>query len=99
MVSPERVSRSQRGDVAETAPGRPGVSWVKSYCIRTTWLPVTIIAAYADPGPVLALMTIAAVAHGTRPARPAAAWVSSGSSPVTEVTRTGMLPFPESGRC
>src|SRR2546422_4319598 len=28
IVSPERVSRSQRGDAAETAPGRPAVSWV-----------------------------------------------------------------------
>ncbi len=99
MVSPERVSRSQRGEVAETAPGRPGMSWVKSSCIRTPWLPVTIIAAYADPGLVLALMMIPALAHGTRPARIAAPWVSTGISPVREVTRTVMLPFPESGWC
>ncbi len=28
IVSPDRVSRSQRGDAAETVPGRPAVSWV-----------------------------------------------------------------------
>src|SRR6266511_4010435 len=28
IASPERVSRSQRGDAADTAPGRPARSWV-----------------------------------------------------------------------
>ena len=28
ILSPERVSRSQRGDAAETRPARPGESWV-----------------------------------------------------------------------
>ena len=37
---------------------------MKSYCIRTPWLPVTIIAAYADPELVLALMMTPAFAHG-----------------------------------
>ena len=99
MVSPERVSRSQRGEVAETAPGIPGLSCVKSYCIRTPWLPVTIIAAYAEPGLVLALMMIPALAHGTRPARIAAPGTGTGIWPVREVTRTVMLPFPASGWC
>ncbi len=27
-VSPERTRRSHRGEAADTAPGRPGVSWV-----------------------------------------------------------------------
>ena len=45
IVSPERVSRSQRGDAAETVPGRPAVSRVKSYCIRTPWAGVAMTAA------------------------------------------------------
>ena len=66
-VSPERVSRSHRGEAADTAPGRPAMSPVKSYCIRTPWLPVTIIAAYADPCPVLRLMMIPALDQGWTP--------------------------------
>jgi hypothetical protein len=65
--SPARVSRSQRGDPVETTPGRPGVSSVKLYCIRTPWLPVSITAAYAEPGRVLSLIMMPAFAHGTRP--------------------------------
>jgi len=99
IVSPERVSRSQRGVVAETAPGKPATSCVKSSCIRTPWLPVTIIAAYADPGVVLALMMIPALAHGTSPGRMPGPWVSVGTWPVREVTRVVMLPFPVSGWC
>ena len=49
IVSPERVSRSQRGSAAVMALGWPAVSPVKSACIRTPWSAVTIIAAYAEP--------------------------------------------------
>ena len=98
-VSPERVSRSQRGAAAVTAPGRPATSWVKSSCIRTPWLPVTITAAYADPCRVLAVMMIPALAHGTRPARIPPLLVSRWICPVSDVTRTVMLPLPPSGWC
>ena len=105
IVSPERVSRSQRGEAADTWPASPATSWVKSHCIRTPWLPVTIIAAYADPRTVLALMMIPAFDHGCTPgvipavgeAPPAAVapWVEY--RPVSDVTRTVMLPSPTSG--
>ena len=68
IVAPERVSRSQRGCAAETAPGRPAMSPVKLSCIRVPWRPVTIIAAYAEPWRVLRLMMIPALAHAERPA-------------------------------
>ena len=49
-VSPERVSRSQRGDAGETGPGRPGdvvgVVVLHPHAVGA----VTIIAAYAEPG-------------------------------------------------
>jgi len=104
IVSPDRVSRSQRGAAAETWPAIPATSWVKSHCIRTPWLPVTIIAAYAAPWRVLALMMIPALDHGCTPGvMPAvglwpgvnAPWVEY--NPVSDVTRTVMLPFPASG--
>ena len=41
------------------------MSPVKSSCIRTPRLPVTMIAAYADPGVRPALKMIPAFAHGT----------------------------------
>ena len=104
-MSPERVSRSQRGEAADTFPASPATSWVKSHCIRTPWLPVTIIAAYAAPGRVLALMMIPALDHGCTPdAMPsvgdpppasAAPWVEK--RPVSDATRAVMLPFPASG--
>lgn len=62
-VSPERTSRSQRGD-DETAPGSPAVSWVKSYCIRTPCPGVAMTAAYAEPAWTPALTMIPAFAHG-----------------------------------
>ena len=66
---------------------------------------MTIIAAYADPGRVLALMMIPALAHGSRPGRVSVGppgpdgmlLFAGGSRPVSEVTRTVMLPFPASG--
>ena len=61
---------------------------------------MTIIAAYADPGRVLALMMIPAFAQGTRPGRVSVACgpgLAGGSKPVSDVTRTVMLPFPASG--
>ena len=67
IVSPERVSRSQRGEAADTFPASPVTSWVKSHCIRTPWLPVTIRAAYAAPWRVLALTMIPAFDHGCTP--------------------------------
>ena len=67
IVSPERVSRSQRGEAEDTFPAIPATSWVKSHCIRTPWLPVTIIAAYAAPWRVLALMMIPALDHSCTP--------------------------------
>ena len=98
IVSPERVSRSQRGSDAVTAPGWPAVSPVKLSCIRTPWSAVTIIAAYAEPGWVLVLMMIPALAHGTRPGCvPVPAPFPDGIWPVSEVTRTVMLPLPASG--
>jgi len=51
---------------AVTAPGGPAVSPVKFSCIRTPWSAVTIIAAYADPVVVAALMMIPALDHGCR---------------------------------
>ena len=67
---------------------------------------MTIIAAYADPCRVLALMMIPALDHGSRPGcipdAPGPAWTrpfdAVGSRPVSEVTRAVMLPFPASGR-
>jgi hypothetical protein len=53
-----------------------------------------MIAAYGDPGLMLCLTMIPALAHGWAP-RP---WLLAGT-PRTEVTRTVMLPFPASGRC
>ncbi len=59
---------------------------------------MTIIAAYAEPGWVLALMMIPALAHGTRPGRvPVPGPFPDGIRPVSEVTRTVMLPLPASG--
>src|SRR5579875_594501 len=104
IASPARVSRSQRGDAADTFPAIPATSPVKSHCIRTPWLPVTIIAAYADPWRVLAVMMIPALDHGCTPGVmpasgfwPAAMppWVEY--SPVSEVTRTVRLPSEPSG--
>ena len=98
MVSPERVSRSQRGSDAVTAPDWPAVSPVKLSCIRTPWSAVTIIAAYAEPGWVLSLMMIPALAHGTRPGlRAGPGPFPDGIRPVSDVTRTVMLPLPDSG--
>ena len=72
--------------------------------MRTPWSAVTIIAAYTEPGWVLSLMMIPAFAHGTRPGRvsigafgPTGVLGFAGSSPVSEVIRTVMLPFPASG--
>ena len=64
-----------------------------------------MIAAYADPGRVLSLMITPDLAQGTRPGRVSGdAFGLSGTSPfaggirpVSEVTRTVMLPFPVSG--
>ncbi len=67
---------------------------------------MTIIAAYADPGAVPSFMISPALAHGTRPGRVSigafgplgtSAGLTGGSMPVSEVTRTVMLPFPASG--
>src|SRR2546430_12542422 len=66
-MSPDRVSRSQRGEAEDTFPAIPATSWVKSHCIRTPWLPVTIIAAYAAPWRGLALMMIPALDHSCPP--------------------------------
>jgi len=103
-VSPNRVSRSQRGEATDTLPAIPATSWVKSHCIRTPWLPVTIIAAYADPRWVLVLMMIPALAHGCTPGViPAVGFWSEANPPwveyrpVSDVTRTVMLPSPASG--
>ena len=66
--------------------------------MRTPWSAVTIIAAYADPGRVLSLMMIPALAHGTRPGRVSVLLgFVDGSRPVSEVIWTVMLPFPASG--
>ena len=103
-MSPDRVSRSQRGEAADTFPVSPATSWVKSHCIRTPWLPVTIIAAYAVPWRVLALTMIPAFDHGCTPGvMPAVGFWSDANpplveyKPVSDVTRTVMLPFPASG--
>ena len=40
MESPDLVRRSQDADTA-----LPATSWVKSYCIRTPWSPVSMTAA------------------------------------------------------
>src|SRR5579863_4572378 len=98
-VSPARVSRSHRGDAADTWPAGPAMSWVKSYCIRTPWPGVTMIAAYGDPGVVPALTRIPALAQG---------WVrgacgkllclrNDGPLPLSDVIRTVRLPFPARG--
>jgi hypothetical protein len=69
---------------------------------------VTIIAAYADPCHVLFSRMIPALDHGSSPGRmfavlgpvPARARGPEdpfGNRPVSEVTRTVMLPFPSSG--
>jgi ABC-type microcin C transport system permease subunit YejB len=66
--------------------------------MRTPWSAVTIIAAYAEPGWVLALMMIPALAHGTRPGFVAVPGpFPAGIRPVSEVTRTVTLPLPASG--
>src|SRR5215472_11819861 len=108
-MSPERTSRSQRGALSDARPGRPAMSPVKLYCIRTPWLPVTIIAAYAEPCLVLALMMIPALAHGTRPgvmggpcepgpgARTGTCEFPDACSPVSEVTRAVIVPLPVTG--
>ena len=73
---------------------------MKSHCIRTPWLPVTIIAAYAEPEVAEALMMIPALDHGCRPAF--RSWVETPSGeyePVSDVTRTVMLPSEPSGWC
>ena len=73
------------------------MSPVKSSCIRTPWLPVTMIAAYADPGVRVALRMIPAFAHGT-----AARRVPPCGTPTalaSDVTRTVRLPFPISAWC
>src|SRR6185437_2907657 len=97
-LSPERVSRSQRGEAADTFPPSPATSWVKSHCIRTPWLPVTIIAAYADPERVLALMMIPALDQGCTPGFiPAIGFWGDANPPlaeyrpVSDVTRTVIL--------
>ena len=62
--------------------------------MRTPWSAVTIIAVYADPGRVLSLIIIPALAHGTRPGRvPDPVPVVDGIRPVSEVTWAVMLPF------
>ena len=67
-----------------------------------------MIAAYADPWAVLALMIRPPLDHGSRPGCmpdrgpcPASTLppVAVGSKPVSEVTRAVMLPFAVSGRC
>jgi hypothetical protein len=65
---------------------------------------VTIIAAYADPRRVLALTMIPALDHGCTPGViPAVGFWSDANpplveyKPVSDVTRTVMLPFPTSG--
>jgi hypothetical protein len=40
---------------------------VKSHCIRTPCVPVTIIATYAEPWAALALMMMPALDHGCTP--------------------------------
>ncbi len=59
---------------------------------------MTIIAAYADPCRVLALMMIPALAHGIRLFRILVPEMV-GICPVSDVTRPVMSPFPVSGRC
>jgi hypothetical protein len=51
------------------------------------------MAAYADPGRVLALMMIPALDHGCSRAGP------PPPGRVSEVVRVVMLPSPASGRC
>ena len=51
------------------------------------------MAAYADPGRVLALMMIPALDHGCSRAGP------FPPGRVSDVIRAVMLPFPASGRC
>ena len=73
------------------------------YCIRTPWLPVTMTAAYAEPGFRLSLMMMPAFVHGCGPGRTEA--IRSGGSPpggcralpVRDVTATVRLPLPASG--
>src|SRR5215472_19071367 len=108
-MSPERTSRSQRGALADGRPGRPAMSPVKLYCILTPLLPVTIIAAYAEPCLVLALMMIPALAQGTRPGRISGpCWPAPGPPtgtcegpdaciPVSEVTRAVIAALPAIG--
>src|SRR5580693_4737859 len=100
IVSPERVSRSQRGAAAVTGPARPASSPVKSHCIWTPWLPVTIIAAYAEPEVAEALIMIPALDHGCRPAF--RSWTDTPSGeyePVSDVTRTVTLLSRPTGLC
>jgi hypothetical protein len=58
--------------------------------MRTPWAPVTITAAYRDPGVVPALTISPALAHGSGPSP------SSGRMPASDVTRAVMVPFPGS---
>src|SRR6202035_4426012 len=97
-VSPARVSRSHRGDAADTWAAGPAMSWVKSYCIRTPWPGVTMIAAYADPGPP-ALLRIPAWAQGWVRGPCENWWClrSGGPLPRSELIATVRLPFPARG--
>src|SRR5215831_5655930 len=70
--------------------------------MRTPWPPVTIIAAYADPCAVFVLIMIPALDHGWVPLVsdwPALTAPAGEYSPVSEVTRTVMLPSAASARC
>ena len=84
------------------------MSLVKSSCIRTPWPPVTIIAAYADPCRCSCLMMIPALDQGWTPTWPPATARGLAARqpaparpppyrPVSDVTRTVMLPLPVSG--
>jgi hypothetical protein len=60
--------------------------------------PVTIIAAYAEPGDVFSLIMIPVLDHGCRP--PGAVWFGPMSIvPVSDVTRTVNVPLPATGWC
>ncbi len=57
--------------------------------VRTPWPAVTIMAAYAAPGRVLAVMMSPVFDHGDRLVGP--------GPPASEVTQAVMLPWPASG--
>jgi hypothetical protein len=60
-----------------------------------------MIAAYADPWVVFCLTISTALDHGCTPLAAASCWPfgSAAIAPVSEVTRTVMLPVLPRGRC